>query len=325
MNTVRTAEIAANGLHATVSPDKETIENSMASDRQPQSLIEQMAERRAGRDRSIGAILIDSGKLAPKDAEQVLRLQEKEGLRFGDAAKRLGLIDDDDIAHALARQFDYPYLTRGESSVSTDVVAAYSPFSAPVEALRALRSQLMLRWFDTSLEKKTLAVTSPARGEGRSWLTANLGVVFSQLGERTLIIDADLRHPAQHRLFGLDNRVGLSTALSGREAEHAVQRVPALRDLSVIPTGPTPPNPQELLARPLFAQLLSRLASDFDVILIDTPAGGGYADAQTVAVRASGALVVARKNVSRIGLVRSYADMLRQASACVVGSVLNER
>lgn len=289
------------------------------------SLFEQLAERRGNRDRSIGAILIDAGKLKAADAEQILRLQHDEGLRFGDAAKRLGLITDDDIAQALSRQFDYPYLTAGESRVAGEVVAAYNPFSAPVEALRALRSQLMLRWFDSEAEHKTLAITSPSRAEGRSWLTANLGVVFSQLGERTLIIDADLRQPRQHLLFGIDNRSGLSAVLAGRSTPDAVQRVPALLDLSVLPAGAVPPNPQELLARPLFAQLLQQLASEYDVILVDTPAGTQYADGQTLAVRASGALVVAQKNASSIYLLRAYTDLLRQATAKVVGTVLMER
>lgn len=287
--------------------------------------IEQLAHRRFGRERSIGAILVDAGKIRAEDAEQIIRFQQQENLRFGDAAKKLGFITDADIAQALARQFDYPYLTKGESSVSAEVMAAYNPFAAPVEALRALRSQLMIRWFDTDQERRTLAITSPERGEGRSWITANLGVVFSQLGERTLIVDADLRHPRQHLLFGVENRSGLSSALSGREATSALQRVPSLVDLSILPAGAVPPNPQELLSRPAFSGLLEQLSQNFDVILIDTPAGAQFADAQAVAVRASGALVVARKNASRLGLLRSFADSLRQSSVEVVGTVLNER
>ncbi|WP_230970769.1 chain length determinant protein tyrosine kinase EpsG [Nitrogeniibacter aestuarii] len=287
--------------------------------------IEQLAHRRFGRERSIGAILVDAGKIRAEDAEQIIRFQQQENLRFGDAAKKLGFITDADIAQALARQFDYPYLTKGESSVSAEVMAAYNPFAAPVEALRALRSQLMIRWFDTDQERRTLAITSPERGEGRSWITANLGVVFSQLGERTLIVDADLRHPRQHLLFGVENRSGLSSALSGREATSALQRVPSLMDLSILPAGAVPPNPQELLSRPAFSGLLEQLSKNFDVILIDTPASTQFADAYAVAVRASGALVVARKNASRLGLLRSFADALRQSSVEVVGTVLNER
>ncbi len=276
-------------------------------------------------ERSIGAILIDAGRLKPEEAERILRAQRELNLRFGDAAIHLGLLSEADIRQALSCQFDYPYLGRGEAALADEVLAAYNPFAPQVEALRALRSQLMLRWFDGEAERHSLAITSPGRGEGRSWLTANLAVVFSQLGERTLVVDADLRHPRQHQLFGVDNRNGLSNVLAGRGSPEAIQRVSALRDLSVLPAGAVPPNPQELLARPMFAQLLQQLAQQFDVILFDTPAGAQYADAHTIAVRASGALIVAQKNTSRLAALRGFADMLRQASATVVGTVLNER
>jgi protein-tyrosine kinase len=275
-------------------------------------------------DRSIGAILIDAGRLKPESAEKILRLQREEGLRFGYAATRLGLLKQADIDFALARQFDYPYLLRGQSLVSEDLVAAYSPFTSQVEALRALRTQLMLRWFDTDPSRKALAVVSAERKEGRSFIAANLAVVFSQLGEHTLLIDADMRNPCQHQLFGLENRTGLSAVLSGRGGPDTIQRIPALLDLSVLTAGAQPPNPSELLARPLFSQLLHELAREFDVIILDTPATGDTADAQTVTMRAGGALVVVRRNVSRAWRVRGIADSAVQTSATVVGTVLND-
>ena len=119
-------------------------------------------------DRSIGAILIDAGRLKVEAAESILRLQREQGLRFGDAAIQLGLLTKEDIDFAIARQFDYPYLLRGQSAVSEDLVAAYAPFTPQVEALRALRSQLMLRWFDADVSHKALAVVSAERKEGRS-------------------------------------------------------------------------------------------------------------------------------------------------------------
>lgn len=275
-------------------------------------------------ERSIGAILIDAGKLTPEDAERILRLQREQGLRFGDAATKLGLITQADIEFVLSRQFDYPYLLRGQSEVSEDLVAAYAPFSPQVETLRVLRSQLMVRWFDTDPARKALAVVSPARNEGRSFIAANLAVVFSQLGEHTLLIDADLRNPCQHKLFNLDNRAGLSAVLSGRGGPEAIQRIPSLLDLSVLPAGALPPNPLELLARPLFPQLLQELANEFDVIILDSPAAAEYADAQTLAERAGAALIVARRNATRISQVRSVIDGLSQGRTTVVGTVLND-
>jgi len=275
-------------------------------------------------ERSIGAILVDNGKLKLHDAERILQLQRQKGLRFGEAALELGLLREDDIKQALAQQFEYPYLTRGESAVAEEVVAAYQPFSPVVEELRALRSQLMLRWFDTDSERKAIAIVSPENGDGRSWMAANLAVVFSQLGERTLLIDADMRRPRLHTMFGVDNKTGLSSILAGRAGTEAIQRIAALLDLSILPAGATPPNPQELLNRPAFSQLLGLASESFDVIVIDTPPTFAYSDAQTTAVRASGALVVARKNVSRSSRLRGCAEMLVEASATVVGTVMND-
>ena len=278
----------------------------------------------ADRSRSIGAILIDSGRLTPENAERVLRACREKGLRFGDAAVQLKVISQEDVDFALARQFDYTYLPRGDQSVSEEVIAAFTPNSHAVENLRALRAQLMLRWFDNETQHKAIAIVSPDRGEGRSWLAANLAVVFSQLGERTLLIDADLRHPRQHELFKLDNRVGLSTLLSGRAGGEVVKRITPLLGLSVLPAGPIPPNSPELLARPLFEQMLAKLGETFDVIIIDTPPTADFADAQTIGVRAGGALMLARKNYSSSELLRDAATSLVQAGATLVGSVINE-
>ena len=278
----------------------------------------------SGAGRSIGALLIDSGKLSAEDAEAVLRLQKEKGLRFGEAAIQLGFITQADIDRALSQQFDYPYLKPGESKVSEEVVAAYDPFSAQVESLRALRAQLMLRWFDHDAARTALAIVSAQRGEGRSYIAANLAVVFSQLGERTLLIDADLRNPRQHELFGIENRVGLSAILTGRAGMEAAHLIPGLLGLSVLPAGTLPPNPQELLGRLAFAQFLEQLTMHFDVVLLDSPAAAETADAQTLAVRAGAALVVVRKNSTRTWRVRGVSDSVAQAKAAIVGAVLNE-
>ncbi len=275
-------------------------------------------------DRLIGAILIDTGRLSSTNAEHILRFQKEQGKRFGDAAVELGLLSEDDIRFALSRQFNYPYLSTNDSSLSYQLAAAYEPFSPVVEQLRALRSQLMLRWFDVEAERKTLAVVSPADGEGRSFIAANLAIVFSQLGERTLLIDADLRNPCQHELFKLGRSAGLSGVLAGRAGVEAIMPVRSLICLSVLPAGAVPPNPQELLGRPTFIETLYAHAHDFDVVIIDTPAGNEYADAQIIAARAGAALMLARKNQSSMRDVAHLTRSLQESGATLVGSVLNE-
>lgn len=273
--------------------------------------------------RSIGVVLVDSGRLNIKDVEPILRLQREANLRFGEAAIRLGLLTQEDIDFAVSRQFDFPYLVRGQSAVSEELVAAYLPSNPQVESLRGLRSQLILRWFDVDPANKALTIVSAERKEGRSFIAANLAVVFSQLGERTLLIDADLRHPRQHLLFGLDGQVGLTTMLSERAGMEALQRIPSLSNLSVLPAGALAPNPSELLARPFLPMLLQQLSHSFDVILLDSSASSETADAQILAVRAGAALIVARKNAARMWRVQGISAQVAEARATIVGAVLN--
>lgn len=277
-----------------------------------------------GRDRSMGALLIDLGKLKPDEAERVLRHSKERNLRFGDAAISLGLVNAADIEQVLARQFDYPYLMPGQSKVSAEVVAAWSPFSKQVEALRAIRSQLLLRWFTGEQEKRALALVSAAQGDGRSHLAANLAVVFSQLGERTLLLDANLRSPRQHDLFALENGVGFSSILADRAGIEAIQRVPAFVDLSVLTSGPTPPNPLELLGRSAFANLMIELKSQFDVIIVDAPAAEAGSDFQLICQKTGAAILIARKDRTAVDSCQALSDAVGAASAQLIGSVLTD-
>jgi protein-tyrosine kinase len=276
------------------------------------------------RNRSFGAILVEQGRLSPTDAEEIQRFAGANGMRFGDAALRLKLLTQDDIDFAIAQQFNYPLLARGgDGGVSDEVVAAYDPQSESIESLRALRSALTLRWFNES-NRKTLAITSAERGEGRSWMAANLAVTFAQIGERTLLIDADMRHPRQHELFRLRNSVGLSALLTGRAGKETACRIhPQLR-LFVLPAGIMPPNPQELLGRPVFELVLERFNDQFDVILIDTPPVQECADAQIVGRRAGGVLMMARRHRTRHASLLSSMQRLSQTGVNVIGSVVNE-
>src|SRR3979490_921865 len=124
--------------------------------------------------RPIGSILVEQGRIGQQDVEEIQRFATQSNIRFGDAALQLNLLTKNAIDVALAQQFNYPVLARGGTSgVADDVVAAYLPQSQLVEPLRALRSQLPLRWANGG-GGGILAITSPGRGEGRSWLAANL-------------------------------------------------------------------------------------------------------------------------------------------------------
>jgi chain length determinant protein tyrosine kinase EpsG len=270
---------------------------------------------------SLGALLLAAGKITANDADRIMDLQKQKGLRFGDAAKALGLVTDDDIQKALSNQFNFPFLATYEESFSKELVAAYQPFSAQVEALRAVRGQLMLRWFIDV--HKTFALVSPGHGEGRSYMAANLAIVFSQLGERTLLIDADLRQPRQHILFKLQNRYGLSDVLAGRADLNVVTRIPVFRDLSILPAGTLSPNPVELISRG-FRGCLQQLQTQYDVILIDTPPAEQSIDAQIIAPNCGGALLVARQHKTRLDDLQLLKEALQDTGSQCLGAVLTD-
>ncbi|HET7728872.1 MAG TPA: chain length determinant protein tyrosine kinase EpsG [Usitatibacter sp.] len=275
-------------------------------------------------DRSIGAILVEEGKITAREVERVLERQRSDKIRFGEAAVRLGYITNDDVRFALAKQYDMPHFTPASEGPSRELVAAFAPFHPRAEEMRALRTQLLIRWYNPEQGRKSLVVASPEAAEGRSYVAANLAIVFSQLGARTLLVDADLRRPRQHLIFGLPESQGLSTLLAGRADHKATFPVPGLNRLSVLPAGPLPPNPQELLSRNVFAAFMKDLQSIYDVVIIDTPPSRPYADAQNVAFRAGDAIVVARKNHTALTSTQKTIRELAATGARVVGTVVNE-
>ena len=274
-------------------------------------------------DGRLGALLVADGKINARDIEPILEIQRTRGVRFGEAALRLRLINRDDLRDAIARQYGLLHLLPGSGSISRELVAAYEPFHPRAEELRALRTQLLIRWANTRVRHRMLAIVSPGAGEGRSYVAANLAVVFSQLGQRTILIDADLRNPRQHRIFDVPDRVGLSSVLSGRADRSAVVSLPQFGTLSLLPAGACPPNPQELLLRPVLTMLLDELRNEFDVVLFDTPPASLYADAQSLAFRAGSAIVLARKGHTAIAATASTIRVLSDTGTTVVGTVFN--
>ena len=276
------------------------------------------------RGRAIGTILVEQGRLDSQEVEEIQRFANSHGVRFGEAAVQLKRITERDIESAIAQQYNYPVLARGgEGGVADDVIAAYMPQSDAVEPLRALRSQIILRWFN-SASRRVLAISSAERGEGRSWLAANLATMFAQLGERTLLIDADMRHARQHRMFNIDNSVGLSALLTGRAGREIARRIPPQLRLFVLPAGIIPPNPQELLARPVFDVILDHFAAQFSLVILDTPAASETADAQILAANAGNAVMIARRNCTSQAKLAAAMQMFTDTGVNVIGSVINE-
>lgn len=284
--------------------------------------ISSVSKRRHVPKEPIGAVLIRAGKLRRADLAAVLQRQQQDGLRFGEAALALGLVNQADVQAALAEQFSYPVVLRADRSrLDRSVVTAWQPHSVQAEIFRSLRSELLLRWFDGPPEHRALAVIGVDDGGLIGQFAANLGVVFAQVGARTLLIDADLRQPCLHRLLGSDSKMGLSNLLAG-QADATVATVEPFDTLFLLSSGSVPPNPQELLASRRFSHWLADAARQFDVVLLNAPPLGPCADAQLVAARAGAALLVAQDNVSRIADLDAARRKLVDARVAVLGACL---
>ncbi len=275
--------------------------------------------------RSIGAILVDAGVISLDQALKAIELQREKKIRFGEAAIQLGLISEGDIRYALSYQYQYAYLPRSSGKHTNDeLLAAYKPFSPEVDRLRSIRSQLKLRWLDHTQGRAMLTIVGAGRFEGGSYLAANLAIVFAQMGEHTLLIDADMRAPKQHVLFQLNNQLGFSSLIAGRASvADTVQHISYIPNLDVIPAGPMPPNPLELLNRPTLDELLEWAGKTYDVVLIDTSSLSSGADAMIVSAKAGAALAVARTNETKITAFTDLIAELKRSNINVVGSVLN--
>lgn len=275
--------------------------------------------------RSIGAIFVDAGILSQEDAYKVMELQREKKIRFGEAAVEMGLVSEGDIRYALSFQYQYNYLPRASGKrINEELVAAYNPFGHDVDQLRAVRSQLMLRWFDKSEGRSMLSVLGSGRAEGTSYLAANLAIVFAQMGEKTLLIDANMRSPRQHALFELNNQRGFSSLLAGRsDVASALETISFIQNLQVIPAGPIPPNPLELLNRDNLHELMQWAGESYDIVLVDNAALSTGADGLIIASHTGAALTVARTHQTRSKAFHDMVDELKRSGIGIVGSVLN--
>ena len=190
------------------------------------------------------------------------------------------------------------------------------------EALRSLRSQLMLRWFN--LGNKSLALVGANIGEGCSYLAANLAIAFAQLGLRTLLIDANLRDPSQHRLFNLKQEIGLSDILAGHAGQLVINPLGTIENLSVLSAGSLLGNAQALLSRTTFIELMKQITPQYDVVLVDTAPATTTADAQAAAACCSGVLLVSRLNHTKLSHLTEMRDQIAITDAKIVGSVIND-
>jgi len=281
------------------------------------------------------------------DAEAVARIFEvmqATDLRFGEAAMQLGLATQEDVDAATARvrdrrpagdaaglientirriSADRRLVVRQGERVTPGprLILAHDADSPRSERLRALRTELLLL-NEAKRSANVIAVVSPGAGEGRSQLSAELAIAFAQLGRRTLLVDADLRNPQQHVLFGTNNDIGLSTSIL-RFEKPIYHPVTGLPQMHLLTAGPPPANPLELLSDGRFEKLITDWRNAYEFLVIDTPPVSKCADGLAVATLARRVLLLNRAQHTSYAGTRDLLRRLATTRSTIVGAVLN--
>jgi polysaccharide biosynthesis transport protein len=211
----------------------------------------------------------------------------------------------------------------GGLSLAPDLVSYLDSQSVGAEGYRTLRSAVLLSAADR--KPQILLVTSSFAEEGKSTTAANLAVSFAQRDERVLLVDTDLRRGTTHLKFGLPNRGGLSSVLAGEAGREVyVRPLPDMPSLVVLPRGPIPPNPGEMLASHTMDELMMRWRSEYDRIILDSSPILAVSDSLGLATQADGVLVLVRSGVTRKKALLRVRELLRRAGGHIFGTVIND-
>lgn len=202
-----------------------------------------------------------------------------------------------------------------------ETVARIDPQSQVMEFFKTIRTNIEFSSIDSKL--RTISVTSSSQGEGKSSVLINLALSFALIGRRVLIIDADLRRPSIHRSFAVSNRRGLTNALLAHDDCANYVLATPYENLTIMTSGPIPPNPAELLMSAAMEHLLASARDSYDMVFIDCPPAGIVTDAAIVATKVDGTLFIARSGFTDKRLLTQATDHLKQVQARVLGFIFN--
>lgn len=206
-------------------------------------------------------------------------------------------------------------------TLARKLVSVSSPKSFVTEQFRTIRTNLNFSMPDKEL--KTLLITSASPGEGKSTNSSNIAVVFAQEGKKVLLIDADMRKPTVHYTFGVKNAIGLSSLLTRQLELEEVLIETEIEGLSMITSGTIPPNPAELLGSQRMDQLLEKVSTEFDIIIFDAPPILSVTDAQILANKCDGTVLVVNSGIAEKAAVLKAKDSLVSSKANILGVILN--
>jgi len=206
-----------------------------------------------------------------------------------------------------------------DSVNGTGLVMMQAPRSAAAEAYRTLSTNIQFSSLDRDV--KTIMVTSVGADEGKSIVLANLAITMAESGRTVVMVDCDLRHPSLHTVFGLADQPGLTTMVLNESMQPPLSPT-SVANVSLVPAGPLPPNPAELISSERFTRVLNAIGASADVVLLDAPPVATVADATILAARVDGVLLVVDSGRTRRESGRRAAEQLQRVGAHVLGAVL---
>jgi tyrosine-protein kinase Etk/Wzc len=212
--------------------------------------------------------------------------------------------------------------TIGHNSTKGDLPVFENPKSSLSESFRGLRTNL--QYMLSEKDKKVISITSTISGEGKTFCSTNLATIFAMAGKKTLLASMDLRKPKTHKIFNLDNEQGISNYLIGQVSLEDIVRETKIENLFIASAGPVPPNPAELLEKPMIEKLIAEAREIFDIIIIDTPPFGVVTDARIISRVADVSLFILRQNYSPLNILELLEEIYQKKEIGLMGIIMND-
>ena len=203
------------------------------------------------------------------------------------------------------------------------MITVTDPTSVDTEQFNTIRTNI--KFSNVDKDYKTLMVTSSNISEGKSTVSANIATTFAKQGLHTLLVDSDLRRPTINATFGIDNPQGLSNYLSERNFDiNSIIYKTSVKNLYVMPSGPIPPNPSELIGSKRMAELIKKLSDQLDLVIFDAPPVLSVTDAQIISTNVDGTILVVRANKTEKAAVKEAVRLIKQVGGHIIGTILND-
>ncbi|ATF26558.1 CpsD/CapB family tyrosine-protein kinase [Brochothrix thermosphacta] len=194
--------------------------------------------------------------------------------------------------------------------------------SIPYEQMKNIRSSIQ---FASTKELKSLIVTSPESGTGKSFVATNLALTYAEQGKKVLLVDTDLRRPTIHKMFGKENILGITSVLTGQETIDDCVQDTIFNSLTILTSGFLPPNPAELLESEEMKAIIKQLTTDYDIVIFDAPPVLPVVDSALLSTLVDGVIFVIRSRYTEQGAAVKAVEKIKSAGSRIIGTILNDK